>query len=113
MGRGRRREQGLRVVPRPGVQPVGQLQLQRGHIVYQTFSGPRDAAGTVACGGFTCLNVVYMAVSTDGGRTFNDRQVYANPDQNVAYGHQFTNVSIDAAGNVYSVFSDNHYIFYS
>ncbi|TMG24790.1 MAG: hypothetical protein E6H96_05510 [Chloroflexi bacterium] len=83
------------------------------HIVYQTFSGPRDAAGTVACGGFTCLNVVYMAVSTDGGRTFNDRQVYANPDQNVAYGHQFTNVSIDAAGNVYSVFSDNHNIFYS
>ena len=31
----------------------------------------------------------------------------------MAYGHQFTNVSIDAAGNVYSVFSDNHNIFYS
>jgi hypothetical protein len=81
------------------------------HVVYQTFSGPADASATVACGGFACLNVVYMAVSTDGGRTFTDYPVYTNPDQSVAYGHQFTNVSIDAAGNVYSVFSDNHNLF--
>ena len=54
-----------------------------------------------------------MAVSTDGGNTFTDRVVYANPDKNVAYGAQFTNVSVDAAGNVYSVFTDHHNTFYA
>ena len=83
------------------------------HIVYQTFSGPKDSPGTVACGGFACLNVVYVAVSTDGGKTFTDYPVYINPDQNVAYGHQFTNVTVDSAGNVYSVFSDNHNVYYA
>jgi hypothetical protein len=93
---------------------TGNLAIDpRSHVIYQTFSGPADAQSTVACGGFTCLNVVYMAVSTDGGQSFTDRVVYANPDQNVAYGHQFTNVSVDAAGNVYSVFSDNHNIYYA
>lgn len=85
----------------------------RSHVIYQTFSGPADAADTVGCGGFTCLNVVYMAVSTDGGASFTDRVVYTNPDRNVAYGSQFTNVSIDAAGNVYSVFSDGNDTFYA
>ena len=54
-----------------------------------------------------------MAVSTDGGATFTDRTVYVNPDQTVGYGHQFTNVSTDAAGNVYAVYGDNHAIWYS
>jgi len=57
--------------------------------------------------------VVYVAVSTDGGKTFTDYPVYINPDQNVAYGHQFTNVTVDSAGNVYSVFSDNHNVYYA
>ena len=83
------------------------------HTIYQTFSGPADASGTVACGGFACLNTVYMAVSSDGGRTFTDHAVYVNPDQSVAYGHQFTNVSVDAAGTVYAVFSDNHNLYYA
>jgi hypothetical protein len=85
----------------------------RSHVIYQTFSGPSSAADTVACGGFTCLNVVYMAVSTDGGASFTDRVVYTNPDNTVAYGSQFTNVSIDAAGNVYSVFTDGNDTFYA
>jgi hypothetical protein len=83
------------------------------HVIYQTFSGPSSIADTVACGGFTCLNVVYMAVSTDGGQSFTDRVVYTNPDKNVAYGSQFTNVSVDQAGNVYSVFSDGNDTFYT
>lgn len=92
----------------------GNLQIDpRSHVIYQTFSGPASAADTVACGGFACLNVVYMAVSTDGGRSFTDRVVYANPDKTVAYGAQFTNVTIDAAGNVYSVFTDHHNVYYA
>jgi hypothetical protein len=39
--------------------------------------------------------------------------VYSNPDNKVSYGHQFVNVSIDNAGNVYSVYTDNHNIYYS
>jgi hypothetical protein len=30
-----------------------------------------------------------------------------------SYGHQFTNVSVDAAGNVYAIYGENHNIFYS
>ena len=54
-----------------------------------------------------------MGVSTDGGKTFTDYKVYENPDQNVTYGHQFVNVSVDRAGNVYSVYTDNHIVSYS
>ena len=92
----------------------GNLAIDPGsHTVYQTFSGPSNVADTTGCGGFACLNTVYVAVSTDGGRTFTDRIVYANPDKTVAYGSQFTNVSVDAAGNVYSVFSDRHNVYYA
>src|SRR5207247_8845254 len=55
---------------------IGNLAIDPvSHTVYQTFSGPSDLAGTTACGGFTCLNTVWMAVSTDGGRTFTDYPV--------------------------------------
>jgi len=57
--------------------------------------------------------VVYMAVSTDGGKTFADYKVYDNPTTSTSYGHQFVNVSVDTAGDVYSVYSDNHNVYYS
>jgi hypothetical protein len=83
------------------------------HAIYQTFSGPSNVADTTGCGGFSCLNTVYVAVSTNGGQSFTDQVVYTNPDKNVAYGAQFTQVSVDAAGNVYSVFTDHHNVYYS
>ncbi len=83
------------------------------HIIYQTFSGI-DQSDLAACDSTGCgYHVVYMAVSTDGGKTFTDYPVYDNPNTSVAYGHQFVNVSVDRAGNVYSVFSDNHNVYYS
>jgi hypothetical protein len=39
--------------------------------------------------------------------------VYVNPDITVSYGHQLVNVSVDRAGTVYVVYSDNHNLFYS
>ena len=83
------------------------------HIIYQTFDGIHDAS-EVACGeAGTCgYHTVWMAVSTDGGKTFTDYMVYNGPT-NASYNHNFTNVSIDNAGNVYSVFSDNHNVYYS
>lgn len=94
---------------------IGNLTIDpASHILYQTFSGIANA-GEVACSQLgTCGNhVVWMAVSTDGGKSFADHVVFANPDPTVSYGHQFVNVSVDRAGNVYSVFSDNHNVYYS
>lgn len=83
------------------------------HLVYQTFSGINQS-DLVGCQTGTCnYHVVYMAVSSDGGKTFTDYPIYNNPDTTVSYGHQFVNVSVDSAGNVYSVFSDNHNLYYS
>jgi hypothetical protein len=84
-------------------------------IVYQTFSSIEPTAEDVACVTLgTCgLHVVWMAVSMDGGRTFTNHVVYDNPNHAVSYGHQFVNVSVDQAGNVYSFFNDNHNLFYS
>jgi hypothetical protein len=84
------------------------------HYIYQTFSGIANASEELCSSQGTCgYHVVYMAVSKDGGKTFTDHVVYNNPTITTSYGHQFVNVSIDKAGNVYSVYCDNHNIYYS
>lgn len=83
-------------------------------IVYQSFSGIGSATEAVCATQGTCGNhVVYMGVSLDGGRTFTDHTIYFNPDPAVSYGHQFVNVSVDQAGNVYAFYSDGHNLYYS
>ena len=99
---------------------IGNLAIDpTSHIIYQTYSAITTAAET-ACApqlgvvAGTCdYHGVYMAVSTDGGLTFTDYPVYVNPDPTVGYGHQFVNVSVDSAGNVYSVYTDDHHVYYS
>jgi hypothetical protein len=91
---------------------IGNLAIDpNNHLIYQSFSSIANA------GEETCLNcnthVVWIAVSIDGGHSFTDYQVYDNPDVTVGYGHQFVNVSVDQAGNVYLVYNDNHNMFYS
>jgi hypothetical protein len=99
---------------------IGNLAIDpSSHVIYQTYSAITTAAETacapqlgVSAG--TCnYHGVYMAVSTDGGATFTDYPVYINPDATVGYGHQFVNVSVDRAGNVYSVYTDDHHVYYS
>jgi hypothetical protein len=99
---------------------IGNLAIDPGsHVIYQTYSAITTAAETacapqlgVSAG--TCnYHGVYMAVSTDGGLSFTDYPVYINPDPTVGYGHQFVNVSVDRAGNVYSVYTDDHHVYYS
>jgi autonomous glycyl radical cofactor GrcA len=99
---------------------IGNLAIDpASHIIYQTYSAITTAAETacapqlgVSAG--TCnYHGVYMAVSTDGGATFTDHPVYINPNVDVGYGHQFVNVSVDRAGNVYSVYTDDHHVYYS
>ncbi|MDX6513500.1 MAG: hypothetical protein QOE36_3004, partial [Gaiellaceae bacterium] len=100
---------------------IGNLAIDaRTHTIYQIYSGITKAT-EVACApqfgvkppNYCDYHGVYIAVSTDGGKTFVDRPVYVNPNTKIAYGHQFTNVSIDQAGNVYAVYSDIHYVWYS
>ncbi len=91
---------------------IGNLAIDpNNHVIYQSFSSIANA------GEESCLNcsthVVWIAVSIDGGQSFTDYQVYNNPDVTVGYGHQFVNVSVDQAGNVYLVYNDNHNMFYS
>src|SRR3954466_14027241 len=99
---------------------IGNLAIDpSSHVIYQTYSAITTAAET-ACApqlgvvAGTCnYHGIYMAVSTDGGATFTDYPVYINPDATVGYGHQFVNVSVDRAGNVYSVYTDDHHVSYS
>jgi hypothetical protein len=99
---------------------IGNLAIDpSSHVIYQTYSAITTAAET-ACApqlgvvvGTCNYHGVYLAVSTDGGLSFTDHPVYINPDPSVGYGHQFVNVSVDRAGNVYSVYTDDHHVYYS
>ena len=94
---------------------IGNLMIDpNSHNIYAIFNGIHDP-GEVTCGeaGTCAYHTVWMGVSTDGGKTFTDYMLYNGPNNQVSYNHQFTNVSIDKAGNVYAVFSDNHNVYYS
>ena len=90
---------------------IGNLAIDpQNHVVYQVFSGIANAVEAVIP---TSFHAVWIAVSRDGGQTFTDNPVYVNPNTAVSYGHQFVNVSVDRAGTVYVVYTDNHNLFYS
>jgi hypothetical protein len=90
---------------------IGNLTIDpNNHTVYQVFSGIANAAEAVLPANF---HAVWIAISRDGGQTFSDQTVYVNPDPSVSYGHQFVNATVDQAGTVYVVYSDNHNLFYS
>src|SRR6185437_1027209 len=80
------------------------------HNVYQVFAGVASATEAVVPSSY---HAVWIAVSTNGGQTFTDYPVYVNPDASVSYGHQFVNATVDKAGTVYVVYTDNHNLFYS
>ncbi len=94
---------------------IGNLAVDPGsHTIYQVFSGVANAAESVTSTvGGAGYHAVWVGVSTDGGKTFTDHPVYVNPNTSVSYGHQFVNISLDKAGNLYAVFSDDHNLYYS
>jgi hypothetical protein len=94
---------------------LGNLAIDpRNDTIYQPLVGIASPLEAL-CGTTTdCrYHAIWMAVSTDGGLTFTDYPVYINPSAQVGYNHQFPNVAIDRAGNVYVVFSDDHAVYYS
>ncbi|MGN6378826.1 MAG: sialidase family protein [Gaiellales bacterium] len=84
------------------------------HTVYQTFSAVNSTADQATCISTGPCNYrdVFVAVSTDGGQTFTDHLVHRGT-ATTSYGHQFVNVTVDRAGNVYSVYSNDHATFMS
>lgn len=94
---------------------IGNLAIDPGnHNVYQVFNGvanAREAATSTT--GETNYHAVWMGVSTDGGKTFKDHPVYISPNKRASFNHQFTNVSVDRAGNVYAFWSNDKSVFYS
>jgi hypothetical protein len=96
---------------------IGNLAIDpSNHVIYQSFSSIHSAAEedpVNGCGTSCGTHSVWIARSIDGGATFTDYEVYNNPNVLLSYGHQFVNVSVDRAGNVYVVYSDNHNLFYS
>ncbi len=93
---------------------IGNLAIDpSNHVIYQVFSSIDNAVELASCTAFCHVHTVWIAVSIDAGNTFTDYEVYNNPNTNVDYGHQFINVSVDSAGNLYVVYNDNHNMFYS
>src|SRR5205807_2602720 len=71
---------------------IGNLTIDpNSHTIYQSFSGIANATEAVLP---TAFHAVWLARSRDGGQTFTDHAVYVNPDNSVAYGHQFVNVTV-------------------
>ena len=90
---------------------IGNLAIDpNSHVIYQVLSGIATATEALLP---TSFHAVWIAVSRDGGQTFTDHAVYVNPNSSVSYGHQFVNLSIDRAGTVYVVYTDDHNLFYS
>src|SRR5437870_3461406 len=94
---------------------IGNLAIDpHNHLIYQVFSSINNTAIELANCNISChVHVVWIAVSIDGGLSFTDYPVYDNPNTSVDYGHQFINISVDKAGNLYAVYDDNHNMFYS
>src|SRR5436309_2625425 len=94
---------------------IGNLAISRiDGTVYQVMVGPTDAEELVTCGTpagpSSCYRTVWIGVSADGGQTFTDHKVFTGgPDQ--SFDHNFPNIAVDRAGNVYAAFSDNHNVY--
>jgi hypothetical protein len=83
--------------------------------VYQVFVGcPPSPTAVESC---PALNTVYMAVgvpSTSGGvttLTFTDYVIYQSPDSSANFNNNFPAVAVDAAGNVYATWSNDHNVY--
>jgi hypothetical protein len=96
----------LVTTPELGIQPgdQGNLIADTNGSVYNVFF---DSTGTI----------LYMAKSTDGGRTWMIKQVYAAPPCTptlcISLVHVFPAIATDSANNLYIVFSDGTNSYYT
>ena len=68
---------------------------------YQAFVAPSTSSGTH-------FNEAFLAVSADGGHTWTDRPIpCSTASSSTDLNHNFPNVSVDPAGNIWYTWSDN------
>ena len=70
---------------------------------YQSFVAPSKSSGTN-------YNEAFLGVSSDGGHTWTDRPVPCSVSGN-GLDHNFPNVSVDPAGNIWYAWSDDHNVY--
>ncbi|TMI91042.1 MAG: exo-alpha-sialidase [Bacillati bacterium ANGP1] len=100
----------LGVLPTATGNTAGEIQLDPiNHIFYQVFAAPADALQNLTG---SPANAVYMGVSADGGQTWTDHRVFAGPPA-ASFANIFPAAAVDAAGNVYAVWSDGRDVFLS
>ncbi|MGI8557523.1 MAG: hypothetical protein ACR2ND_04310 [Solirubrobacteraceae bacterium] len=71
-----------------------------GFYAYQSFVAPSSSSGSAN-------NEAFVAVSQDGGRSFTDRPVTCSISAR-SLDHNFPNISVDPAGNLWYAWSDDH-----
>ena len=93
---------------------IGNMAIDpHNHLIYQSWSSISDNSEIAPCANGCSFHTVWVGVSIDRGQTFTDYIVYDNPNHSVDYGHSFVNLSVDKAGNLYAVYSDDHNMYYS
>jgi hypothetical protein len=98
------------LVDAAGNNELGNLAVDpSNHYIYQIFATSDSALSNLTGGP---LNTVWMAVSRDGGQTFHDYRVYRGNLQK-SYANNFPQVTVDGAGNVYALFSDDQNVYYT
>jgi hypothetical protein len=72
---------------------------------YQSFVAPSSSSGS-------SNNEAFLGVSADGGHTWTDNPIPCSKESpNTDLGHNFPNVSVDPAGNVWYAWSNDHKIY--
>ncbi len=101
----------------PGNAYKGPLAIDpNNHLIYNVFLSAVGSESDVLPCATLCSNgqhSVWVAVSIDGGKSFTDYLVYNNPDVTASYSHQFPAITLDKAGNIYALYTDNHNTYYS
>src|SRR5438270_8527514 len=78
-----------------------------GFWAYQSFVAPSADPGLFGSADF---NEAFVAVSNDGGFTWTDKPVPCSTSK-TGLDHNFPNVSVDPAGNLWAAWSDDHNVF--
>ena len=87
---------------------LGQIVVdQVHHILYNDFASVANATENV--NGFP-FHTIWVAHSTNDGLTWTDVMAFNGPATD-SYNHIFPIISVDAVGNVYAAWSDDHNVF--
>lgn len=91
-------ELGNLVIDHRNLPPGGQFYA------YQSFVAPKSANDSTN-------DEAFLGVSSDGGKTWADRPIPCSVDAGKGLDHNFPNVSVDPAGNIWYAWSDDQAVY--